>query len=83
MSDANSTAVDVEKRVQNMFALRKPNPLSTLNPEGCTILAEYFDEIAEAVLEQAVLLAKHKDSKIVDLHDVYLALGIHSVPFCD
>jgi histone H3/H4 len=68
-------STDIGSKIQKIVESRHPNSSTTLQPAALEVLTDYFTEITQAVLEQAVILARYRGSESVDDTDIFLALG--------
>lgn len=68
-------SLDVGSKIQRIVDSRHANSSTTLNPAALEVLTDYFSEITQAVLEQAVILARYRGSETVDAADIFIALG--------
>ncbi len=73
------------QRVLDELGSRGPDnrirPFAVMDEKAKTILMEYAIELTSSIIEASSVIARHRDSTVVDVEDINLILGEFMVEF--
>lgn len=74
-----SELLDDTQRLKKLLQRQTGSQNMNMEHSAVTLMSEYTEEIARAILELAQEMAIHRESKIVESSDIQIAIGIYYI----